>query len=158
MPRSAQYTDQFLSLEVTNLYQHGVVGPRWDRARRHTDSSATYQVTAQLGTEYSVLSAQLESGVLTVTGKMLESTERVRLASYSQGLFGGGSRLMFECPACQRRCSVLHVPTPWSLIKPDGKLNQRRLLCKHCHGLRTPSWRYVGGSNERALHQRRRLT
>lgn len=154
--RIVQFTDEFRSVKVNDLYHHGLMGPKWDRGRRHTGPSATYQVTAQLGTEYSVLRAQLEAGSLFVTGTMLDSTERVRLLNYSKGLFGG-TRQMFECPACQRRCSVLYVPAPWSLIKPDGKNNQRRLLCKHCHGLRTPSWRYHGGDPGRGLHQRRRL-
>ena len=85
------------------------------------------------------------------------STQQIRLGTYSQGLFGG-SRLTFQCPDCERRCFSLFGPTPTSLVRPDGSVNQRRLLCKLCHRLHKPAWRYAGGdSDHRALHQRRRL-
>jgi hypothetical protein len=156
MPRTAQFTDEFLRIEVTELYRLGIVGPKWDRARRHAGASPVYRATWHYAPIPVTLDCQIEAGTLIVTGTMLESAELVRLGSYSQGLFGGSSRLVMLCPTCERRCFRLYAPTPSTLIRPDGTNNQRRLLCLHCHHLSIPSWRHCGGP-ERAALQRRTL-
>ena len=157
MPRTAQYTDEFLRIDMTELYRLGIVGPKEDRARRHVEASPMYRATWHYALTPATLECQLEAGILTVTASTLESAELVRLGSYSQGLFGGSSRLVMLCPTCDRRCFRLYAPTPSTLIRPDGTENQRRLLCLHCHQLSIPSWRYGGPSQERAALQRRNL-
>lgn len=152
MPRTAQFTDEFLRLDVTMLYQLGVVGPKWDRARRHVGPSPVYRIA----TDGSEIRSLLEAGVLTVTGSLLESAQLIRLGSYAKGLFGG-SRLTFQCPNCERQCFSLFVPTPSSLVRPDGTSNQCLVLCKHCHRLRTPAWRFDGQDSGRSMMQRRTL-
>ena len=157
MPRTAQFTDDFLRLEMTALYRLGVVGPKWDRARRHSEASPVYRQTWHYARSPETLDCYLEAGQLIVTGTMLQSAELVKLGSYSQGLFGGASRLVMLCPTCERRCFRLYAPTPSTLIRPDGTENQRRLLCRYCHHLSIPAWRYCGGP-ERAALQRRAMS
>ena len=83
MPRTAQYTDEFLRIDMTELYRLGVVGPKEDRARRHVEASLLYRQTWHYALTPATLECQLEAGTLTVTGAMLESAELVRLGSYS---------------------------------------------------------------------------
>ena len=94
---------------------------------------------------------------LAVSSTLLDDTAIVSFTSYSQGVFGGHSRLAFRCPDCDRRVFSLFLPSPLSAVRPDGTANERRLACLHCHHLSYPSWRWTGKSRHRLESHKRRL-
>jgi hypothetical protein len=59
----------------------------------------------------------------------------------------------YICPGCETK--VFHISCPIVERRPDGSELRRELLCRNCHQISRPAWRYSGKQRvERAVLQR----
>ena len=152
--RSAIFPESFATIRMTDLYRHGVLGPKHDRLRLTSSPSGTLIQNMVLGASSAELRAKLADGHLFVSGDLLLQDAFIALTEIHYRKDGWGHRAAFLCPGC--KVAVFHLSVPLVERRPDGLALSRGLLCRGCHQISRPSWRYAGHQTlERAgLHRR----
>ena len=150
--RTAIYPESFVTLKVTDLYRFGVLGPKPDRLRLSSKPSGTLIQRMDLGGQSLELRAKLADGKLHVACALLQKDASIVLSEIH--IVSGRHRVAALCPCCET--PVFHLYLPLVELRPDGLGLSRELLCRHCHRISRPSWRYSGAQKiERAaLHRR----
>ena len=152
--RSAVFPESFATIRISDLYRHGVVGPKTDRLRLSSSPSGVLVQRMHVGGQSFELRAQLEDGCLQVSSDLLKEDTLIKLSEIH--ICKGRHRVAFLCPCCQ--IPVFHLHAPIVERRPDGSLLKRELLCRRCHEISRPSWRYGGHQKiERACLQRRAM-
>jgi hypothetical protein len=150
--RSAIFPESFATIRITDLYRHGVVGPKPDRLRLTSSPSGVLVQRMEISGQSFELRAEIADGRLHVSGDLLGQDAVIELSEIH--ICKGRYRVAFVCPGCETK--VFHISCPIVERRPDGSGLRRELLCRHCHRITRSSWRYGGHQKiERACLQRR---
>jgi hypothetical protein len=149
--RSAIFPESFATIRISDLYRHGVVGPKTDRLRLRTGPSGVLVQRMTFSPSSVEFRMRVEDGRLHVSGDFLAEDAVIELSEIH--ICKGRHRIGFVCPGCETK--VFHVSCPIVDRRPDGSEMRRELLCRCCHRISRPSWRYGGHQKgERAMLQR----
>ena len=150
--RLAIFPESFATIRISDLYLYGVLGPKTDRLRLTSSRSGTLIQRMEVRAQSFELRAQLEDGRLQVSSDLLKEDTLIELSEIH--ICKGRHRVAFLCPCCQ--IPVFHLHAPIVERRPGGSGLRHELLCRRCHSITRPSWRYGGHQKiERACLQRR---
>jgi len=149
--RSAIFPESFATIRITDLYLNGVVGPKTDRLRLTSSPSGVLVQRMEISGQSFELRAEIADGRLHVSGDLLGQDAVIELSEIH--ICKGRYRVAFVCPGCETK--VFHISCPIVERRPDGSELRRELLCRNCHQISRPAWRYSGKQRvERAVLQR----